>query len=76
LAADEVVLAGFVPGSCVAKPKHVVGTSRRARQQEAHDGHDAQADQHHDLSMDERGFGPPIARLAATIDKGTAATDA
>ena len=70
------VLRGIVAGSCVAKPKHVVCMSRRARQQKADDRHNTHSHQHYDFSMDEPGFGLSVARLAMTIDEGTATADA
>ena len=67
------MLTGVVPGSCVAKPKGAIRTSRGTGQHETDHDERAQDDQHHDLPMDERGVGSPVARPAMPINEGTAA---
>ena len=76
LAAGEMMLTGVVPGGCVAKPMGAIRTSRSARQHETDHDERAQDDQHHDLPMDERGFGRSVARLAMPINQRPAAPSA
>ena len=74
LAGRQVVLAGIVPGNGVTKPQGAICTSRRPGEHETHDDQHAQDNHDHDLPMDERGVGCPLACRATSVNERSAAT--